>query len=275
MSDVFDSLDDLGFTASRAQIEALLSHAIKSRLTAVQVVEQLVDIERRAREARNLAARTKRATVGGHTTMDRFEWSHPTSIDRALCEEQVMSLGFVARRKNVLFRGPAGIGKTMLAQNTCIAALAAGLTVCFTNVASALADLLRQESLPAVERRLRRYTHVDLLVCDELGYLPMDTRAADLFFQILSRRHEKASTIITTNLAFRDWGSVFPGAACLVPLIDRFTQHLVTIDIEGESYRQKPPPTTTPAAAAPEATRPPRTTAAPTRRRAARTARTA
>ena len=74
---------------------------------------------------------------------------------------------------------------------------------------------------------------------DELGYVPCDARAADLLFQIISRRHEKVPTVIATNLAFKEWGPMFHGAASLVPLIDRFTQHLVTIDIEGESYRQK------------------------------------
>jgi DNA replication protein DnaC len=93
---------------------------------------------------------------------------------------------------------------------------------------------------------MKRYTNVDLLVCDELGYVPCDARAADLLFQIISRRHEKASTVIASNLGYKEWGPMFHGAASLVPLIDRFTEHLVTVDIEGESYRQKdkdkPPP---------------------------------
>jgi DNA replication protein DnaC len=239
VSDVFEALGLIGLRASRSQLEALLTHATKSRLSPVQVIEQLVEVERRERDARNLAARTKRAAVGPHKTMDLFEWDHPRKIDRALCEQHVIGLTFVQTCMNVLFRGPAGLGKTMLEQNTATAALAAGLTVCFTNVGTALADLLRQESLPAVERRMKRYTSVDVLVLDELGYVPCDTRAADLLFQIISRRHEKASTVIATNLAFKEWGPMFHGAASLVPLIDRFTQHLVTIDIEGESYRQK------------------------------------
>jgi DNA replication protein DnaC len=239
MSDIFDELGRLGLRASRSQLDALLTHATKNRFSPVQVVEHLVDIERRERDARNLASREKKASVGPHKTMDRFDWDHPTKIDRLLCEEQVLNLAFLKTRSNVLFRGPAGLGKTMLEQNTATAALAAGMTVCFTNVGAALADLLRQESLPAVERRIKRYTSVDLLAFDELGYVPCDARAADLLFQIISRRHEKASTIIATNLAFKEWGPMFHGAASLVPLIDRFTQHLVTVDIEGESYRQK------------------------------------
>jgi len=82
-----------------------------------------------------------------------------------------------------------------------------------------------------------------LLICDELGYQPIDSRAVDLLFQIISRRHDNASTIITTNLPFKDWVNVFPGAACLVPLVDRFTENLVTFDIHGDSYRQRTKPT--------------------------------
>ena len=114
------------------------------------------------------------------------------------------------------------------------------MTVVFTNLSTALADLLRQESLPAVERRLRKYTSANLLICDELGYQPIDARAVDLLYQIINRRHEEAATVITTNLPFKDWANVFPGATCLVPLVDRFTENYVAFDIKGNSYRQRP-----------------------------------
>lgn len=87
--------------------------------------------------------------------------------------------------------------------------------------------------MPAFERRLRRYTSPDLLVLDELGYLPCDTRAADILYNIISRRHEQRSTIITTNLAFKQWGNTFPGAACVVALVDRFAQYCHRIEIIG------------------------------------------
>jgi DNA replication protein DnaC len=127
----------------------------------------------------------------------------------------------------------------MIAQNLGHAALAAGFTVRFSTLAAALADLLHQESMPAFDRRLRRYTRPDVLVLDELGYLPCDTRAADILYNIISRRHEQRSTIITTNLAFKQWGTTFPGAACVVALVDRFAQHCHRIEIVGESYRDK------------------------------------
>lgn len=238
MTDITATLQQLGFHLSSEQAQALLTQLTKSRSSPLQAIEQLCEIERREREQRNLASRSKRAALGTPKPDADYDWAFPKQVDRGLYDE-LSTLGFEKQSRNVLFRGPAGTGKTMLAQNLGLRALEAGLSVVFTNLSASLADLLRQESVPAIERRLKRYTAVDLLILDELGYQPIDARAVDLLFQIISRRHEAASTIITTNLRFRDWATVFPGAACLVPLIDRFTEHLITFDIEGESYRQR------------------------------------
>jgi DNA replication protein DnaC len=240
-TEILDHLHGLGLCAPREALHALLTHATKSRLSPTEVVEQIVALERRERDARNLASRTKRATLGPMKTLDRFDWSFPRAIDRA-AYEQLLTLDFAARGHNVLLRGPSGVGKTTLAQNLGQRALENGKSVAFSTVNAALADLLKQESLPAVERRMKRYTTPEILVLDELGYLPCDARSGDLLYSIVSRRHERASTIISTNLAFKDWGTVFPGAACVVALVDRFTQHCHVLDIDGESWRQRPDP---------------------------------
>jgi DNA replication protein DnaC len=240
----------LGFRVRRDALAAFLDHVHKSRLGPTETVEQLVELEERARAAVNLARRTRFACLGSFKTIDRFDWAHPEKIDRAVIE-RLTELDFVAQGENVLLKGGSGLGKTMIALNLAQAALVAGFTVRFSTLAAALADLLNQESMPAFERRLRRYTRPDLLVLDELGYLPCDSRAADILYNIISRRHEQRSTVITTNLAFKQWGTTFPGAACVVALVDRFAQHCHRVEIVGESYRDKhrldpdrPPPST-------------------------------
>jgi DNA replication protein DnaC len=237
-NDAVHDLRGLGFRASAEALHALIEHATKTRASPIQVVEQIVALERRERDACNLARRTRRATLGPFATLDTFDWNHPRSIDHDLYD-QLLTLDFVEHGHNVLFRGQSGVGKTTLAQNLGLAALQRGYTVRFTTLASALADLLKQESLPALDRRLRQYTNPQLLVVDEIGYLPCDSRSADLLYNVISRRHLQRSTIISTNLAFKQWSGVFPGAACVAALVDRFVQHCHVVDIDADSWRQK------------------------------------
>ena len=131
MTDVIDTMNALGFRASREQLHALLAHLTKSRASPMQTVEQLAELERREREARNLASRTKKASLGTTKPSADYDWSYPKRADQAVYEE-LSSLDFVRKRRNVLFRGPAGTGKTTLAKNLGLRALEAGMSVVFT-----------------------------------------------------------------------------------------------------------------------------------------------
>jgi DNA replication protein DnaC len=237
MTDLSEILRRLGLRLPADALAALLTHATKTKLSPAQLVEALYEAEVRERDTRNLARRNKIAAIGAPKSLDAFDWNHPRAIDRELYEHLHGTLDFVRRGENVLLRGQAGVGKTTLAQHLGLRALERGMTVRFATLPAALADLLRQESLPATERRLRRYVSPDLLILDELGYVPCDARAVDLFFHIVSRRHERRAIVVTTNLSYKQWSTVFRDASCLGALIDRFAQHCHTLDIDAESWR--------------------------------------
>ncbi|MEZ4294476.1 MAG: ATP-binding protein [Polyangiaceae bacterium] len=234
------ALRRIGVRAPKEALDALLTHALKSRQSPVQTIEQLAALETREREARNLARRASTPPLAPSCPPTLRLEPSATSIAalRAPAPERAPAHG---HQPSCCARGRAGVRKTTLAQLLAFDALQKGHTVRFCTLASAMADLLKQESLPAVERRLRRYTTPDLLVLDEIGYLPCDSRSGDLLYNIISRRHEKRSTIVTTNLPFKQWNTIFPGAACIVALVDRFAQHCHVLDIDADSYRQRRP----------------------------------
>ncbi len=226
----------LGLRLESAALEALIKESTRAKRSPREVVELLCESERRARDMRHMERRQRQSKLGNFRSLDEFDWSHPTAIDRALYES-LLTMDFVGRRANVLFRGSVGLGKTTLAKNLGQRALERGYTVRFTTLASMLADIARPESPMLQARRLRQYTRPDVLIVDEIGYLPFDARAGDVFYNVIAGRHEERSTIATTNLPFKAWGGVLGDAASVVALIDRFSENLSVMDIEGGTAR--------------------------------------
>lgn len=201
-------------------------------------VAELIAVEEAERFRRSQERRLKAAKIGRFKPLADFDWSWPTEIDRPLIEE-LMTLEFARTWTNVVLVGPNGLGKTLVAQNLADRALASGMTVRFTTASAMLTQLAQQDGAKGLERAIRRYARPALLIIDELGYLSYDNRYADLLFEIVNRRYEQKSTVITTNKAFGDWNEVFPNAACVVTLVDRLVHHCEIAKIDGESYRLK------------------------------------
>ena len=233
-----DPLKLLGLHNTAALLDVLVALATKRRWSPTQLLEHLVDREQQARAQRSLERRLLRSRLGRFTPMDVFDWAWPTRIDRAAVEA-ALHLDFLAAGRNLILVASQGLGKTMIAQNIAHQAVLAGHHVLFTSTAQLLLDLGSQESARGLARRLNYYGQRGLLVLDELGYLSYDARAADLLFQVVSRRYEKRSLVLTTNLAFSDWPTIFPNAGSAIALIDRLIHHAEILTIEGESYRRR------------------------------------
>jgi DNA replication protein DnaC len=191
-----------------------------------------------AKRRRSLQYRTEKAKLGHFKLMADFDWAWPKRIDREAVEE-LFKLEFIAEAANVVLVGPNGVGKTMMAQNLAYQALLAGHGVRYVTASALLADLGACEGTASLERALARYTRPALLVIDEMGYLSYSNRAADLLFEVVTRRYGKRPIILTTNRPFAEWSEVFPNATCVVTLVDRLVHRAEVIAIAGDSYRAK------------------------------------
>lgn len=231
-------LSALGLHYVAEHLDDLIAMATKNRWGTVELLSHVTEHEAKGRAQRSLERRLARAKLGRFKPMVDFDWAWPTRIDRESVED-ALKLDFVGSRRNLVLVAPQGLGKTMIAQNLAHQAVLKGHTALFTTASQLLLDLGAQDSPRALDRRLKHYAHCGLLVIDEVGYLSYDARNADLLFQVVSRRYEEKSLVLTTNLAFGDWATVFPNAACATALIDRIVHHADVIAIEGKSYRRR------------------------------------
>jgi DNA replication protein DnaC len=199
---------------------------------------RIVECEELERARRGLERRLGNARIGAFKAMVDFDWKWPATIDRVAIEA-LFQLEFVGEKANIVLVGPNGTGKSMIARNLAYEAALKGHSALFTTASDLLNDLVAQDTSIAFRRRLQRYIRPQVLVIDEIGYLSYDNRHADLLFEVITRRYEQKSTIVTTNKVFKEWGEVFPNAACVVTLVDRLIHHAEIISIDGPSYRLK------------------------------------
>ena len=230
------SLDLLQSRAKALQLNGLLAHWTQAATAGW--VEHLLDWEEAERARRSLERRVRDARIGRFKPVCDFDWNWPKRCDRTTFEA-LMTLDFLKDATNALLVGPNGVGKSTLARNLAHHALVHGHTVLFTSAGQLLGELAALDSDSALRRRLRHYAAPALLLIDEVGYLSYSNRHADLLFELISRRYEQRSTVVTTNRPFAEWRDVFPNAACVVSMVDRLMHNAEIVAIDGESYRVK------------------------------------
>lgn len=234
--DLKDQLTQIGLVALADCSDDFLARASKGRFSPRQVVEEIVRLELTEGTKRSLERRLERSRIGRFKPIADYDWNWPKKIERDVIE-RALTLDFVEEHRNIVLLGPNGVGKTMLAKNIAYQAALAGHSVLFVTAAEMLDDLRSEVAQNTFRRKITKYASPQILVIDEVGYLSYDHHAADLLYKVVDRRYEKKSIVLTTNLAFRDWNTVFPNATSIATLLDKLTHHADVTLVEGDSYR--------------------------------------
>ena len=231
-------LEKLRMDHLEAQLDAICEQAAERDLDYKRFLARALAVEWQGRDRRGIETRLRQARFPWVKTLEQFEFDFQPSLDRRQVRE-LAGLSFVERAHNVVILGPPGVGKTHLSVALGVKAVEAGYSVRFLTLETLMTRLVKARNENRLERALKQLVYPKLLVIDEIGYLPLSRDEASLFFRLIVRRYERASTIVTSNKSFLDWGDVFSDHVLATAILDRLLHHATTLNIKGESYRLK------------------------------------
>jgi len=226
----------LRLTQVAALLPTLLEQAAAAELSYSTFLSTVLRTEVASKQEKHHAMRVQMARFPFQKTLETFDWKAQPSIDPKVIKE-LATMRFVANGANALLLGPPGVGKTHLSVALGMEACRLGLRVAFTTAAALITTLGKALYENRLEERLKLLTQPKLLIIDEIGYIPIDRQGANLFFQLVSRRYERGSILLTSNQSLGAWGEVFGDAVIASAILDRLLHHATTVNIKGESYR--------------------------------------
>lgn len=235
---VQQALKGLGLTSLPVHLDSLTAQAAAENWSALQFLDALTQTELAARSEQQIRRRMQAAHFPFHKTLDEFDFTFQPSVN----ERQIRDLAtmrFAAQAEHILFLGPPGVGKTHLAVSLGICAILQGMSVLFYALPDLIQQLTRDAKADRLGQRLQALARPQLLILDEMGYFSLDKRSAHFLFQVVSRRYQRGSIILTSNKSYSDWGDIFSDTVLAAALLDRLLHYSITVNIRGSSYRLK------------------------------------